>query len=108
MQTRKFVVNAIIVYMITFNQVKTSTQPILRRHEVKKAAVFGSVARGEANPQDVDLLVEFDKRVSLLDLSRLKLELESKVNRRVDLVTYDSVHPLLQDIIFKEQRVIYE
>ncbi len=42
---------------------------ILARYRVKKIAIFGSYARGEAKPEsDVDILVEFSERKSLLDL----------------------------------------
>ena len=52
---------------------------------------------------DVDLLVEFEGRRSLLDLAHLKNELEDAVNRRVDLLTYKSLHPLLKERILAEQ-----
>jgi predicted nucleotidyltransferase len=42
---------------------------ILRKHDVKRASLFGSVVRGEATEDsDIDLLVEFEGRKSLLDL----------------------------------------
>jgi len=47
--------------------------------------------------------VEFEGRRSLLDLAHLKNELEDAVNRRVDLLTYKSIHPLLKDRILAEQ-----
>jgi len=52
---------------------------------------------------DVDLLVEFEGRRSLLDLAHLKNELEDAVDRRVDLLTYKSLHPLLKERILAEQ-----
>ena len=52
---------------------------------------------------DVDLLVEFEGRKSLLDLAHLKNELEDAIDRRVDLLTYKSLHPLLRDRILAEQ-----
>ncbi|NMX21194.1 hypothetical protein C5S30_01880 [ANME-1 cluster archaeon GoMg4] len=45
------------------------TVSILVRHGVKKIAIFGSYARGDAKPEsDIDILVEFSGRKSLLDL----------------------------------------
>ena len=43
---------------------------ILRRNDVKKASFFGSIVRGEMTEEsDVDLLVEFEGKKSLMDLS---------------------------------------
>ncbi len=83
--------------------------PILKRQGITKAAFFGSVARGEATKKsDVDVLVRFKGQKSLLDLVGLQFELEEKLGRKVDLLTYNSIHPLLRDIILKEQQIIYE
>jgi hypothetical protein len=77
---------------------------ILRKNEVKRAAFFGSIVRDEMDEEsDIDILIEFEGRKSLLDLSRLKNELEDAVNRRVDLLTYRSLHPGLRDRILAEQ-----
>ncbi len=52
---------------------------------------------------DIDILIESEGRRSLLDLSHLKNKLEDAVNRRVDLLTYKSLHPRLKDRILGEQ-----
>jgi len=42
---------------------------VLRRNDVKRAAFFGSIVRGEMTKEsDVDILVEFAGRKSLMDL----------------------------------------
>ncbi len=77
---------------------------ILRRNGVKRASFFGSIVRGEmTEDSDVDLLIEFEGKKSLLDLAHLKNELEDSINRRVDLLTYKSLHPRLKDRILAEQ-----
>lgn len=82
---------------------------ILKRHGVVKAAIFGSFIRGEAKRKsDIDILIEFKGGKSLLDLVGLKLDLEDALGRKVDILTYKSLHPLLKDIILKEQKMIYE
>jgi hypothetical protein len=89
--------------------IKKKINPILKRNDVKKAALFGSVARGEENKRsDVDILVEFknDENKSLLDLVGLEFELEERLNRKVDVLTYDSIHPLLKEVILKDQKII--
>lgn len=83
--------------------------PTLKSQGVVKAAIFGSYATGEAKKDsDIDILVRFSARKSLLDLVRLQFILEDKLGKKVDLLTYNSIHPLLKDIILQEQKVIYE
>ncbi len=89
---------------MTVQEVKKQILPILKRQKVIKAAIFGSVARNEAKKRsDVDLLVKLPKRFSLFDVVGLKLELEEKLSRKVDLVEYEALHPLLKEQILKEQ-----
>lgn len=55
--------------------------------------VFGSVARGEESDQsDVDFLVALKPGRGLLDLTRLELELETLLGRRVDVVTEEGLY----------------
>lgn len=80
----------------------------LRKSGVRRAAVFGSAARGQATEaSDVDLLIEFEPGKSLLDLAALKLTVEELLRRPVDIVTYGSLHPLLRDHILNEQVPIF-
>lgn len=83
--------------------------PVLKRHGVIKAALFGSIVRGEAKKNsDIDILVKLARNKTLLDLVGLQLELQDKLGKKVDVLTYNSIHPLLKDIILNEQKVIYE
>lgn len=94
---------------MTVESIKKEIIPILERQGVNKAAVFGSVARGEAkDTSDIDLLVDLEEGKSLFDLVGLKLKLEEKLKRRVDVVTYNGINRHLKDLILKEQKVIYE
>jgi hypothetical protein len=84
--------------------VRDAVIEILRENEVKRAAFFGSIVRGEMNEKsDIDILIEFEGRRSLLDLAHLKNELKDAMNRRVSLPTYKSLHPRLRDRILAEQ-----
>lgn len=94
---------------MTIAIIKKTILPILKRQGVLKAAIFGSVARGETRKNsDIDILVKLAKNKSLLDLVGLKLELEDKLGKNVDLISYGGINPRLKDIILKEQKVIYE
>ncbi len=90
------------------NEIKESAARVLIKYDVKRAALFGSIVRGEDSEEsDIDMLVEFKGRKSLLDLSGLQLELQELFKRKVDILTYDSLHPLLKGRILSEQEVIY-
>ncbi len=66
-------------------------------------AVFGSVARSEANPaSDLDALVEFSRLVGLFEFIRLKYYLEELTHCWVDLVTDDALGPALRERILSE------
>lgn len=86
------------------NSIVRKIIPILRKEGVAKAGIFGSFARGEQKKRsDLDLLIQFRGRKSLLDLVGLELELEDKLGRKVDLLTYKSLHPLLKERILQEE-----
>jgi len=76
----------------------------IRRLGVRRLALFGSVARGEARPSsDVDLLVEFapgqksfDRFMALSDL------LERLLSCPVELVTLEALSPFIGPHILAE------
>lgn len=77
---------------------------LLKKNGVIRAGLFGSYARGEATKRsDIDILIKFGGRKSLLDLASLEIKLEKKSGRKVDLLTYDSINPLLKKRILDEE-----
>lgn len=89
--------------------IKNKIVPILKRRGVTRAAFFGSVARGEAKKNsDVDILVKLEKGKNLFDFVGLKLDLEEKLGKKVDLVSYNAIKPRLKNIILRDEKVIYE
>ncbi len=83
---------------------KQTIIPVLIKNDVDKAGIFGSFARNEAREDsDIDILVKFNSRKSLFDLARLELELEKESNRKVEVITYDSINPLIKERILKEE-----
>ena len=84
--------------------IKRAIIPILKSNGVVKAGLFGSYARGDAKKtSDVDILIQFNGRKSLFDLVRLEMYLEKKLGRKVDLVEYSTIHPLLKKQILEEE-----
>ena len=78
--------------------------PVLKRHGVRHAGLFGSAVRDEMKKtSDVDILVELQPDKSLLDLVALKLDLEEALGKKVDVVEYSTIHPFLEKKILKEE-----
>ncbi len=83
---------------------------LLRKHQsslhasgVVSVSLFGSVVRGESHSgSDIDILVEFGHPVGLFEFVRLKAKLEEILDRPVDLVTRDALHPAMRDSILAE------
>jgi predicted nucleotidyltransferase len=81
---------------------------ICRQNDVAMVGIFGSMARGEAKAtSDIDLLVRFSRRKSLLSVVRLERELTEALNRKVDLLTEAAISPYLRERILKEVKVVY-
>lgn len=82
----------------------------LRNKPVKRAFLFGSVARDEDDDlSDIDILVELDYSQPIgLSFVRMKLELEDLLKRKVDLLTSNSISKYIQPFIDSEKILIYE
>ncbi len=85
-------------------QLTPRIRQLLRRHAVKRAAFFGSVARGVATAKsDIDIVVELGKNKTLLDLIGLKRDLEEKLGKKVDVVTYGSLRPRFRERVLADE-----
>ncbi|MDP8253917.1 MAG: nucleotidyltransferase family protein [Candidatus Kaelpia aquatica] len=87
--------------------IKQKILPILQNYGVKKVALFGSSVRDEMKENsDIDILIDIKSDVSLLGFVELKQKLEETLERKVDLVEYDTLKPILRERILKEQVVL--
>lgn len=88
-------------------EIKKQIKPILKKHSVARAAIFGSFARGEQTKfSDVDLMVEFKGKRSLLDLIGLQQSLEDAIGVKFDVTTFKYLHPLIKKQAIKDQQFI--
>ena len=72
---------------------------------IKSIGVFGSVARNEARPDsDVDVLVEFNRRIGLFEFAGVQRRLSELLGVRVDLTTPNGIKPRLREHILSEAR----
>ncbi len=82
------------------NLIKLHEREFQEVYGVKSIALFGSVARDEANQaSDIDFLVEFDKPVGLFGLFALQDRLEEIFGCKVDVGTPDSLKPRLRSTV---------
>jgi uncharacterized protein len=89
--------------MNRLEHIKAIITPILEKNGIRKAGIFGSVARGERSMNDLDMLVKIDKKISLLEFSGIKQELEDALGMKVDLVEYKAIKPALRDDILSDE-----
>ena len=86
------------------DNIKNKVLPVLKDAGVVRSSIFGSYARGEENEEsDIDVLVELPKGKSLLDLVRLQRKLGEVLVKKVDLLTYNSISPLIKSYIQRDQ-----
>ena len=94
--------------MNNVKELKLKIHPILKKHGVIRSSVFGSFARGENKAEsDIDILVKLKDGKTLIDLISLESDLEKVTNWKVDLLTYNSINPLLREQILKDEVLIY-
>ncbi len=77
---------------------------------VKKVFIFGSYARNEADVEsDIDILVELDYTKHIgLGFVKMKLDLEEKLHRQVDLVSSQAISKHLLPFVNSDKQLIYE
>ena len=74
----------------------------LKKKGIARAGIFGSYAKNKQNKKsDIGILIEF--KGSLLDLVGIELELEKLLKKKIDLLTYNSINPLLKQKILSEE-----
>jgi hypothetical protein len=89
------------------DKIRETIIPILKKHKVKRASLFGSIVSGNYTAKsDIDILVELADELSLLDFIDIKLEIEDATKRKVDLVEYDTIKPSLKKYILEEQEAL--
>jgi len=87
------------------NKIKKQIVEVLKKHKIRKAGIFGSYARGEEKKNsDIDILIDVGgRKFSLLDLVSLEMELEKKLGKKIDLLTYAGINSHLKEYILKDE-----
>ena len=89
--------------MELLRQQRNEILKLASQHGARNVRVFGSAARGEAGTDsDIDFLVELEPDRTLFDLGALVMDLQDLLDRKIDIVTDDSIYWLLRRKILKE------
>ena len=86
-------------------------QQYLATQPVERAWLFGSFSRGEEREDsDVDILVSIDRsvHVGLIKLSGMLLDIQDRLNRKVDLITEKGLMDFARKSVERDKVLIYE
>ncbi len=87
----------------TIEKIKSKIIKILVKNKVKKAGIFGSYVRGEQKKDsDIDILIEPPKNMGF-GFVGIELELEDKLKKKVDLVSYNGLNPYIKKYILADE-----
>ncbi len=94
---------------MSLQEITKKISPVLKKYGVIQASIFGSVARGEDNPEsDVDLLVKVGSLpYGIWGFVGLKQDLEQALGKKVDVVSAGSLNSKLAKKIQKDLREVY-
>ncbi len=87
----------------TIQKVKSKILPILKKHKIKKAGIFGSYARGEQKKNsDIDILVDAPRGTGF-GFAGIETDLEKALRKKVDLLTYKAINRYIRKRILSEE-----
>ncbi|MBL7810415.1 MAG: nucleotidyltransferase family protein [Saprospiraceae bacterium] len=89
------------------NKIQELKPTLHERFGVSEIGVFGSWVRGEqSDKSDIDVLVDFDREVSLFDILELQWFLEETLEKKVDVSPRDSLRKYIGQQILTETQSI--
>ncbi|MBI5034986.1 MAG: nucleotidyltransferase family protein [Chloroflexi bacterium] len=97
----------------TLAQLRDEILPVLEPYGVRRLALFGSVARGDATSKsDIDILVDFEeprrKPLGLFKWVELEKELGKRLGKKVDLVSNAALNKYIRPYVENEMVIIYD
>lgn len=92
----------------TIEEIKNIVREISKRHGVERIFLFGSYARGDANPDsDLDFRIDKGRISGLFALGGLYADLEEAFGVPVDMLTTESLDDSFKKEIASEEIQIY-
>ncbi|MBK8701366.1 MAG: nucleotidyltransferase family protein [Saprospiraceae bacterium] len=89
---------------MTYDKIKNQIIITLLQYRPERIGIFGSYARGENHKgSDLDILISFKDKISLLRLVQIEQELSDELGIKVDLITENSLkNPRLKNFIYQD------
>ena len=89
--------------MKRMERLKKRILPILKKHKVVRAGIFGSYVRGEQKKNsDVDIIIQAPKDMGI-EFVRLNYDLEGALKKKVDLITYNGANIRIKKYILDDE-----
>lgn len=80
----------------------------LKEYNASKISVFGSYFKDFETPSsDIDILVEFADKKSLMQFVNIEQKLSEYIGIKVDLLTKSSISPYIYNNIKNDMKVLY-
>ena len=93
--------------MNNVNIIKTIVD-YLKQYKVIEIGIFGSFARNEmTDKSDIDILVEYSRGTTILDIVKMKQELNELIGRKIDLVSKRAVRKRIMENILTDLQTVY-
>ena len=95
-------------FTMNIDEISEKATPVLRGYPIKYAGLFGSFARREENEKsDIDILIDYERPFSLVDLVGLQNRLKDILHREVDVLTERGVSKYMKPAIMRDLTVFY-
>ena len=80
----------------------------LKQYKVIEIGVFGSFARDEmTDKSDIDILVEYSRGTTILDIVKMKQELYELIGIKIDIVSKRAVRKRIMENIQTDLQTVY-
>ena len=91
------------------DELRIIVSDVAKQYGVKKVALFGSYSTGkQTSDSDIDLLVDKGEIKGLFMLNRFINSLQDKLDKKVDVITYDSLEHSLIKTYINNEIILYE